>query len=244
MKLIDAQVTTERSSAEVLTETLRACNLDTDTGSFLEIGCGAGEMTKWIAQRWPGKTITALDVDKVQLQKNLQANTCANIQFQYGAAQALSFEDAKFDAVFLFRSLHHVPMDVMDQALTEILRVLRPTGIAYFCEPVFDGDLNEIVRLFNDEERMRQSAFDAIVRACADSRWSLLKECHYVTRVRYADFSDFEKRMMYVSHSDYKLDEDLVAKVRKLFQEHAAKHGPNFVRPMRVDVLQKVSVAH
>ena len=60
---------------------------------------------------------------------------------------------------------------LLDTALDEIHRVLRPGGVAWFAEPVFAGDLNEIIRLFHDEQVVRQAAFDALVRASNGGQW-------------------------------------------------------------------------
>jgi 2-methylisocitrate lyase-like PEP mutase family enzyme len=67
----------------------------------------------------------------------------------------------------MFKSLHHVPVPLMDQALAEIRRVLKPGGLAYISEPVFAGEFNEVLRLFHDESIVRREAFSAIERAVA-----------------------------------------------------------------------------
>ncbi|NNL84587.1 MAG: class I SAM-dependent methyltransferase [Myxococcales bacterium] len=54
-------------------------------------------------------------------------------------AEAIAAPDASFDVVMLFKSLHHVPVQMMDAALNEIARVLKPDGTAYISEPVFAG---------------------------------------------------------------------------------------------------------
>ena len=52
----------------------------------------------------------------------------------------------------------------MAHSLGEVARVLRRGGHLYVSEPVFDGALNEVVRVFNDEGVVRaaaQAALDA-----------------------------------------------------------------------------------
>ena len=72
----------------------------------------------------------------------------------------------------MLKSLHHVPMALMDQALAELARVLRPCGWLYVSEPVYAGQLNELIRLFNDEGEVRAAAQAALDRAVASGRWA------------------------------------------------------------------------
>ena len=57
----------------------------------------------------------------------------------------------------------------MDAALSEIARVLKPGGQAWISEPVFAGELNEVFRLFHNEEVVRETAFGAILLPGRDS---------------------------------------------------------------------------
>jgi len=239
MKLIDPGCTAIRDEMAVLAQALGDL---APAANILEIGCGKGDMTRRIAERWPGSHITAIEVDQIQLAENQRDNRHPNIRFLYSAAQALPFDDQTFDAVLLFKSLHHVPTALLDRAVDEIHRVLHPGGIAYFCEPVFAGALNEITRLFHDEEQVRQAAFDALVKASADgNRWAGVDEQHYLAAVRYADFDDFKRKVMLVTHSDFGLTDELVAKVQHRFESYAAVHGAQFTRPMRADIFRKRS---
>lgn len=85
----------------------------------LELGCGKAEKTRAIAQGGQVASITALEVDEIQHAKNLQITDLPNVSFRLGGAQAIPAADASFDIVLMFKSLHHVPMDQMDQALAE-----------------------------------------------------------------------------------------------------------------------------
>jgi SAM-dependent methyltransferase len=96
----------------------------------------------------------------------------------------------------MLKSLHHVPIPLMDRALAEVARVLRPGGHLYVSEPVYEGPFNDIVRLFNDEAVVRaaaQRAVDAALaptcrpRTLAGRARSALHD-----HVGFSDFADFE----------------------------------------------------
>src|SRR3954447_23970558 len=82
-----------------------------------------------------------------------------------GGAQALPLEDASADVVVFANSLHHVPGDLLDAALGEAARVLRPGGLLYLPEPVAEGPYFELVRAVDDETAVRAAAHAAIGRA-------------------------------------------------------------------------------
>ena len=115
--------------------------------------------TRAIAQWGQVASITALEVDEIQHAENLQIGDLPNVSFSVGGAEAIPAADASVDIVLMFKSLHHVPMNKVDQALAaEIRRVLKPGGLAYLSEPVYSGAYNEVLRLFHEEKRVREAA--------------------------------------------------------------------------------------
>ena len=50
------------------------------------------------------------------------------VVFRHGAAQALPFPDAQFDAVLTTMMLHHLPSKARQQLAREVRRVLKPGG--------------------------------------------------------------------------------------------------------------------
>ena len=108
---------------------------------IIELGCGAAQMARRLLQRDPKLHVSALEVDQRQHAKNL-LDMKEGLEFVQAGAQAIPFEAQRFDLAMMLKSLHHVPTDLMTQALDEIHRVLRPGGLLYVSEPVFTGPLN------------------------------------------------------------------------------------------------------
>lgn len=205
----------------------------------LELGCGGAEMTRVIAEQFPVTEIMATEVDPVQHAKNLTIRDLPKVRFQFGGAEAISEPDASFDVVMMFKSLHHVPLPLLDQALAEIHRVLKPGGLAYISEPVYAGDFNEILRLFHDERRVREAAFAALARAVDRGLLELVEEVFFQTPVAYPDFETFEDRVINVTHTRHVLDEALYREVRRRFMAHMTDGEARFLKPMRVDLLRR-----
>ncbi|WP_293687675.1 class I SAM-dependent methyltransferase [Thiolapillus sp.] len=87
------------------------------------------------------------------------------------------------------KSLHHVPVPLMGKALEEIHRVLRPGGRAYIFEPVYAGQFNEILRLFNDEKEVRQAAFDTLKDAVSRGDFALKDEIFFQSKSEFGTFA-------------------------------------------------------
>ncbi|QCB47958.1 class I SAM-dependent methyltransferase [Hydrogenophaga sp. PAMC20947] len=207
--------------------------------AIIELGCGAARLARGLLMRWPQCTVTGLEVDSVQHAKNL-ASPQDGLSFVAAGAQAVPFPDASFDLALMLKSLHHVPMADMDQALGEVARVLRPGGFLYVSEPVYGGAFNELARLYNDEAVVRPAAQAALDRVLASGQsWEAVAERRFAQTAHFASFEDFAQRMMYPSFADHKVDQTLLDRVRVAFEPHCGEQGANFMRPMHVRLLRR-----
>ncbi len=205
---------------------------------ILELGCGAAHLSRQLLQRFDRCHVTGLEVDVRQHAKNLQ-NPAERLDFIQAGAQAIPFADGAFDLALMLKSLHHVPLDLLDQALGEVHRVLRPEGLLYVSEPVFAGALNEVMRLFHDEELVRAAALAALHRAVGSGRWEQVNETHFNMPVHYRDFDEFQQRMMKVTFVEHRIDGQTLDAVRERFESNMTADGAHFVRPMRVNLLRR-----
>ncbi|HPP82637.1 MAG TPA: class I SAM-dependent methyltransferase [Rubrivivax sp.] len=209
-----------------------------DGREIIELGCGAARMARTLLERHPGCRVTGLEVDARQHAKNL-ASPQPGLRFVAAGAEAIPFPDASFDVALMLKSLHHVPMPLMAQALAETRRVLRAGGLLYVSEPVYDGAFNEVMRLFNDERVVRAAAQAALDAALAALAWEPAAERRFAMPVDFADFDDFERRMMHPTFAEHRIDEAKRAEVRAAFVPHLGAAGAHFERPMHVRVLRR-----
>ncbi len=210
-----------------------------DGAHLLELGCGAGEFTRRLAETKPIASIVGYEVDAIQHGKNLAAPPTPKVTFAVGGAEEIEADDASVDGVAMMKSLHHVPVESLDAALAEIARVLKPGGWLYVSEPVFDGPYNDVVRLFHDESRVRREAYAALGRAEQRGVLEQEKEIHFASELAYRDFADFEQRMIAVTHTEHRLSLGLLARVRERFETHMTNDGARFVHPMRVNLMRR-----
>lgn len=218
---------------------LMLAELPFDGASVLELGCGRADKTRTLAETGRLKEIVALEVDDIQHQRNLQIVDLPTVHFRHGGAEAIPAADESFDLVLMFKSLHHVPVQYMDAALSEIARVLKPGGLAWISEPVFAGELNEVFRLFHNEEIVREAAFAAICKAVDDGRLGLEKQLFFNTRSFFESFDQFDQRMIQVTHTSHRLAPELYRQVKEKFESYLTPEGATFLNPQRVDLLRK-----
>jgi ubiquinone/menaquinone biosynthesis C-methylase UbiE len=218
---------------------IMARSLSFNGARVLELGCGRAWMTRIISEKLAPAAIIATEVDRIQHAKNLQIDDLPNVSFVYGGAEHIEQPDSSVDIAIMLKSLHHVPIKLMDQALREIARTLKPGGMAYISEPVYRGELNKIMRLFHDEKVVRQAAFDAIERAVAAGHLELVQQIFFNTPGHYHDFEHFEQRMLNVTHTEHKIGDELYQLIKEAFQQHMGEDGAHFLKPSRVDLLRR-----
>lgn len=213
--------------------------LNLDNKKILELGCGNASMTKKIAQNGTNRKIYACEIDEIQHKKNLMQNV-ENIEFLFNGAQDIPLEDESIDIIFMFKSFHHIPKELMTKSLKEIKRVLKPNALAYISEPLFYGEQNELIAMFHDEEEVRKNAFEAIKKSVMNDDFKLFKEIFFQTEITYENFKDFEKKQMNLTYNDDSINEELRNSIKKKFDSYNNGGKTSFMKPFRVDILQKI----
>jgi len=234
MKITINKIEKLRNEAEVFESILSL-----DNQNILELGCGDATLTRLIATTGFNRSITATEVDAIRHEKNLLIENLPNVEFSLSGCENIPAADNHFDTVFMFKSFHHVPVQQMNSSLKEIKRVLKLNGIAYISEPIFSGDFNEVLRIFHDEEAVRNAAFETISEAINNEMFLLKDELFFNSLTSFQNFEQFEEKVIGTTHTQHNLSDEQYAKVKSLFNQTHAKNNGDFIIPIRVDLLQK-----
>lgn len=102
----------------------------------LDLGCGYGAMSIWLAKQ--GAQVTGVDLgasllEAAKVQAELNGVSC---EFRQANIVSLPLDAKQFDAVTGMAILHHLSEEDVRTALLECLRVLKPSGQAHFHEPI------------------------------------------------------------------------------------------------------------
>lgn len=214
--------------------------LPLEGANIIELGCGSATLTRSIAENHSPELIIACEVDPVQHKKNLCVTDLTNVRFVEAGAQSIPAPDTFADIVLMFKSLHHVPLDELGTALHEIKRVLRSGGLAYISEPVYAGNFNEVLRVFHDEKEVREAAFLAVRKAVESGLFELVGQHFFELPREFRSYSEFESKMVDVTHTNHQLSPETLAAVREQYNLYADDSGKAVLKsPMRVDLLRK-----
>jgi ubiquinone/menaquinone biosynthesis C-methylase UbiE len=98
----------------------------------LDFGCGHGMAAVVLARR--GARVTAFDLSHGYLDEAAMRAKANGVEIAFVRAngEMLPFAAAAFDAVWGSAILHHLDLE---KAAWDLARVLRPGGVAVFCEP-------------------------------------------------------------------------------------------------------------
>jgi ubiquinone/menaquinone biosynthesis C-methylase UbiE len=114
--------------------------------SFLEVGCGNGAVSRYIAEKYR-LNVTGIDVDPEMIQLTQEnIGDLSNVRFLAVDATNLPFDDGDFDIVLSSGVMHHIS-NWLD-ALQEVNRVLKPKGYFIYVDIVYSKLLARIGRSF------------------------------------------------------------------------------------------------
>jgi SAM-dependent methyltransferase len=134
----------------------------------LDYGCGHGMASVVLARR--GAFVTGIDLSPryiAEARRRAAANEVV-VEFRTADAEQLPFPDCSFDAVWGCAILHHLDLR---RCGAELRRVLKPDGVAVFCEPLGGNPLLEFARRYlpypgkhrtPNERPLRQSDLDPL----------------------------------------------------------------------------------
>jgi len=112
-----------------------------DAARLLDVGCGTGRFLREVKANYPRLHVTGLDLSPHYLSAAWrELAPWSRARFVEGAAEALPFSDAEFDAVTCIYLFHELPPRIRRAAVAEIRRVLRPGGSLIFVDSLQTGD--------------------------------------------------------------------------------------------------------
>jgi len=101
-----------------------AVTTPTTDAHVLDAGCGAGRMSRYLAERSCDVEGVDLSLGMIEMARHFHPD----LKFAVGSLTALAYPDNHFDGVLLWYSIIHTPPVDHDLIFAEAGRVLRPGG--------------------------------------------------------------------------------------------------------------------
>lgn len=132
-------------------------------GSLLDVGCGLGGTSSYLARHFPVSRVYGINVSDYQIaQCRVRV---PNAHFEVMPAEQMRFPDATFDAVVCVEAALH--FKGRREFLNEAWRVLKPGGEIVVADMVFNDEPLAFLKVLAGQELYADlSAYDELWRGC------------------------------------------------------------------------------
>ncbi len=221
-----------KSDAQIFAEYLKL-----EGARVLDVGCGAGRMTRLLTKM--GGQVTGLDPGQAQLERARMVEPAGEETYRAGVAQEMPFADASFDLVFFFNSLHHIPQPAMATGLAEADRVLVAGGTLFIAEPLAAGLFFEMQKPFHDETEVRALALKAI--DCHAEGYANTRRIAYLGGTLFESFVSYRAGSIAIDAKRGELDKEQVAELKERFLRFGEQRedGIHFDQPIQAIIMEK-----
>ena len=209
-----------------------AKHLDFEHSRILDIGSGGGELSLALSHK--GAKVTGIECSRDQMKRAIphQGKDC---NFIFSVGENLPFRDSWFDATVFFNSIHHIPEDSMETAISEASSVTKSGGLVYVAEPLAEGACFELDSPVENETVVRAQAQQCLNKAMkSHSKFSKDAEERYLVYYDYQNFEEYKDEMLRFDRSRRLRFEQLEALMKSRFQElgKSTGQGVRFYQPM------------
>lgn len=154
-------------------------NLCPEGKDVADIGCGGGIYTLAFV-KLGAKSVVGIDISKQYIEESKkQSSDFYDINFLVGDATATGLEDSSIDLVFERALIHHFTIELQEQNLCEVKRILRKDGVL----AVQDRTIENII---NDDPKywIRSTLFDCFPELLEFEKSRRLTDLAYVSLLK------------------------------------------------------------
>jgi len=153
----------------------------------------------------------------------------------FSVGENLPFRDSRFDATVFLNSIHHIPEDSMETAISEAISVTKSGGLMFVAEPLAEGACFELDSPVEDETLVRAQAQQCLNKAIrSDSKFLEDGKERYEVYFDYQNFEEYKDEMLRFDQSRKHRFEQQEELMRSRFQElgKSTDQGVRFYQPM------------
>lgn len=159
-----------------------------DFDNLLDLDCGTGLLLEQILEKIPDANVSGFDYGLERIEKAKKRFDGKDIDFQFGQAINLPYEDNSFDVIVSTTTFHHYEQP--KKVLNEVYRVLKPNGTFIICDTYLGSMLrylNKISKPVNEVSGMNLYSKKDIWRLLNAAgftgiKWKLLNKYAYLVK--------------------------------------------------------------
>ncbi|UCZ52055.1 class I SAM-dependent methyltransferase [Bacillus shivajii] len=176
----------------------------------LEVGCGLGDTSKFIADKFQA-TVKAVDAHEKMIKKAKKRHgTSDNISFIHSDITSKNFPNDSFDAILCesvlsFNDINHL--------LQTFYQWLKPKGKLFLLEPVYHGGLTK-------EEFYQYKNFYGFSEIHASDSWPTLLKKYHFHLLKIYNSTEFSLEVEEDTFPEMVLDPSIPEDVQKLMESH------------------------
>jgi ubiquinone/menaquinone biosynthesis C-methylase UbiE len=125
--------------------------LPSQKGKLLELGCGGGQSTNYLAERLNNFHCIGTDISELAIEEARDKYHLDNLVFQVVDAHSLPFPDEEFEIVSSCDVIEHLPDT--ETALSEMLRVIKSKGLLIIKAPHIRNPIIPLIDFFSFRSR-------------------------------------------------------------------------------------------
>jgi tRNA (cmo5U34)-methyltransferase len=120
---------------EMLWALLEYLPADLKVDRIMELGCGTGNLSVLIAERFPEATIDLIDLSAESLQVcQRRMQDAARYQFRTSDFRSLDDQQGSFDLILSSIAIHHLTSIEKQKLFATLFRMLRPGGVFAYAD--------------------------------------------------------------------------------------------------------------
>jgi len=210
--------------------------LNLNNKKILDVGCGNGWFGFWAESN--GCEVDAIDPSEKQIKEAKYKDKENKINFMLAGAENINDLNNTYDLIFFFNSLHHIPINLMEESIKYCRNKMNTNGRIIIIEPIAAGNFHNFVKNIDDETKVRDLAYKAI-KNCEKYNLKINSELLYNEVKAFSnghECIDFlskvdENRIDYIDNNK----DFLLNKFNKLSNYNDNKY--EFLQPMRLNII-------
>jgi ubiquinone/menaquinone biosynthesis C-methylase UbiE len=103
--------------------------INIDSPMILDLGCGPGNISRYLRDRWDSPKITGIDLAEEMIR--IARKTAPSVKFICEDARKIEFPDNSFDGIIVSFCIPYLSLNETSDLIRKVAKILKPGGALY-----------------------------------------------------------------------------------------------------------------